>query len=31
MGLTFAVGLALFPLALAGLDWLVRIARYLLR
>jgi hypothetical protein len=28
MGLTFSVGLTLFPAAIAGIDWVVRIVRY---
>ena len=31
MGLTFSVGLTLFPAAIAGLDWAFRLLRYLLR
>lgn len=28
MGLTFSVGLTLFPAAIAAIDWVVRIVRY---
>jgi hypothetical protein len=31
MGLTFSVGLTLFPVAIVGIDWVVRIVKYLLR
>jgi hypothetical protein len=29
MGLTFSVGLTLFPAAIAGIDWVVRIIRWI--
>lgn len=31
MGLTFAVGLTLFPVAIVGIDWVLRIVKYWLR
>lgn len=31
MGLTFSVGLTLFPVAIVGIDWVLRIVKYWLR
>jgi hypothetical protein len=31
MGLTFSVGLTLFPVAIVGIDWVLRIVKYFLR
>ncbi len=31
MGLTFSVGLTLFPVAIVGIDWVLRIVKYWIR